>query len=86
MYKFDCKTSALYTDFYELTMAQGYWKNNMDCPAVFDMFFRRNPFSGGFAVFAGLETLLDALTQFTFSESDIEYLKSVGIFEQGFLD
>jgi nicotinate phosphoribosyltransferase len=86
MYKFDCKTSALFTDFYELTMAQGYWKNNMDCPAVFDMFFRRNPFSGGFAVFAGLETLLDALTQFTFSKSDIEYLKSVGIFEQGFLD
>ena len=86
MDKFDCKTSALFTDFYELTMAQGYWKNKMDCPAVFDMFFRRNPFSGGFAVFAGLETLLDALTQFTFSESDIEYLKSVGIFEQGFLD
>ncbi|MBE6348449.1 MAG: nicotinate phosphoribosyltransferase [Spirochaetaceae bacterium] len=86
MYKFDCKTSALFTDFYELTMAQGYWKNNMDCPAVFDMFFRRNPFKGGFAVFAGLETLIDALTDFTFSESDIEYLKSVGIFEQGFLD
>ena len=50
MDKFDCKTSALFTDFYELTMAQGYWKNKMDCPAVFDMFFRRNPFSGGFVL------------------------------------
>ena len=50
--------SALFTDFYELTMAQGYWKNNMDEEVVFDMFFRRQPFSGGFSVFAGLETLL----------------------------
>ena len=42
--------NALFTDFYELTMAQGYWKNRMDHPAVFDMFFRKQPFSGGFSV------------------------------------
>ena len=79
-------TSALFTDFYELTMAQGYWKEKMNYPAVFDMFFRRQPFQGGFSVFAGLETLLEALTQFSFSESDITYLSGLGIFEKGFLD
>ncbi len=78
--------SALFTDFYELTMAQGYWKNHMDSPAVFDMFFRRNPFNGGFSVFAGLETLLDYVTNFSFSADDIAYLKTIGIFEDGFLD
>ncbi len=78
--------SALFTDFYELTMAQGYWKNDMNQDVVFDMFFRRQPFNGGFSVFAGLDTLLDAITDFSFSESDIDFLSRQGIFEQGFLD
>ena len=78
--------SALFTDFYELTMAQGYWKANMNQKVVFDMFFRRNPFNGGFSVLAGNETLMDALTSFRFSEADIEYLRSQKIFEEGFLD
>ena len=78
--------SALFTDFYELTMAQGYWKENMNEKVVFDMFFRRNPFNGGFSVLAGNETLLDALTSFRFSEDDIKYLADQKIFEQGFLD
>lgn len=79
-------TSALFTDFYELTMAQGFWKQNMNYPAVFDMFFRRKPFGGGFAVFAGIETLLDHLTAFRFEADDIAYLATLGVFEQGFLD
>lgn len=78
--------SALFTDFYELTMAQGYWKANMNQTVVFDMFFRKNPFNGGFSVFAGIETLLDTITNFRFSEEDIEFLKEQKIFEQGFLD
>ncbi|MGI5173596.1 nicotinate phosphoribosyltransferase [Treponema sp. OMZ 840] len=78
--------SALFTDFYELTMAQGYWKCGMNYPAVFDMFFRRQPFDGGFSVFAGIETLIDELTAFSFSESDIAFLDSLGIFEPDFLD
>ena len=78
--------NALFTDFYELTMAQGYWKENMNRKVVFDMFFRRNPFNGGFSVLAGIESLLDAITSFHFSEEDIAYLKEQGIFEQGFLD
>lgn len=78
--------SALFTDFYELTMAQGYWKNSMDSTAVFDMFFRRQPFSGGFSIFAGIEPLIDALTQFSFSHEDIAYLESLNFFDKGFLD
>ena len=77
--------NALFTDFYELTMAQGYWKNHMDSPAVFDMFFRRQPFNSGFSIFAGLETLIEELTHFTFSSEDIDYLRSLNIFEEGFL-
>lgn len=79
-------TSALFTDFYELTMAQGYWKNGMNQQVVFDMFFRRNPFDGGFSVLSGNETLIDILSEFHFSDDDIKYLASQGIFEQGFLD
>lgn len=78
--------SALFTDFYELTMAQGYWKNKMNGNAVFDMFFRRQPFNGGFSIFAGIEPLIDALSQFSFSEEDIEYLASLHIFDKEFLD
>ena len=78
--------SALFTDFYELTMAQGFWKYGMDRRAVFEMFFRRQPFAGGFSVFAGLETFLDKLADFRFNAEEIEYLDSLGTFAQGFLD
>lgn len=78
--------SALFTDFYELTMAQGYWKKNMNQLVVFDMFFRKNPFNGGFSVLAGNETLLDIITSFSFSDSDIAFLKDQKIFEDGFLE
>jgi len=79
-------SSALFTDFYELTMAQGYWKSGMDRRAVFDMFFRRQPFGGGFAVFAGLGTLLEKLISFRFSPDDIAYLRSLRFFDPAFLD
>lgn len=78
--------SALFADFYELTMAQGYWKKNMNTGVVFDMFFRKHPFKGGFSILAGMEPLLDSLTEFSFSESDIAYLKTIGMFEDGFLE
>jgi len=78
--------SALFTDFYSLTMAQGYWKNNRDERVVFEMFFRHQPFSGGYSIFAGLGTLLEKLSNFHFSEDDIAYLKSLGVFENGFTD
>jgi len=78
--------SALFTDFYELTMAQGYWKRNMNTLSVFDMFFRRQPFNGGFSVFAGLGPLLETIENFRFSKEDIGYLDSLSLFEKGFLD
>jgi nicotinate phosphoribosyltransferase len=78
--------SALFGDFYSLTMAQGYWKKGLNPQAVFEMFFRRHPFSGGFSVFAGLGTLLEALKTFSYSSEDIAYLEGLGIFEKAFLD
>ncbi|MBL8968321.1 MAG: nicotinate phosphoribosyltransferase, partial [Spirochaetaceae bacterium] len=78
--------SALFTDFYELTMAQGYWKGGALRRSVFDVFFRRQPFDGGYAISAGLEPLLRALGEFRFSPEDIAYLEGLGMFERGFLD
>jgi nicotinate phosphoribosyltransferase len=78
--------SALFTDFYSLTMAQGYWKKGLNHRAVFEMFFRRQPFGGGFTVFAGLGTVLERLQRFSFSEGDIAYLRGLGCFEEPFLD
>ena len=77
--------NALFTDFYELTMAQGYWKRQMTMPVVFDYFFRKHPFNGGYSVFAGLATLIEALEEFSFSQDDLEYLSTLGIFENEFL-
>jgi nicotinate phosphoribosyltransferase len=78
--------SALFTDFYSLTMAQGYWKRGIDKRAVFEMFFRRQPFGSGFAVFAGLGDLLENIEAFRCSAEDVDYLRGLGIFEEGFLE
>jgi nicotinate phosphoribosyltransferase len=78
--------SALLTDFYELTMAQGYFKLGRDEPAVFDMFFRKQPFSGGFSIFAGLGTLVETLEGLRFGADDLDYLRSLGTFDADFLD
>ena len=71
--------SALTTDFYELTMMQGYYLNNENPDVVFDMFYRKNPFDGGYAVFAGLGEMLSQLESLNFSANDIAYLKSLNI-------
>ena len=78
-------TNALFSDLYELTMAQGYFKHKNNRPCVFDMFFRRNPFKGGYAVLAGLEPLLEAIQAFHFDESDIAYLATLRLFDDDFL-
>lgn len=77
--------TASYTDLYQLTMAQVYFKTKPNGTAVFDYYFRSNPFEGGYAVFAGLENILEILENFTFSPSDIDYLKHHN-FEPSFLD
>ncbi|MBS0604529.1 MAG: nicotinate phosphoribosyltransferase [Verrucomicrobia bacterium] len=69
---------SLLTDLYELTMAYGYWKLGMaDREAAFHLFFRRKPFSGGFAVAAGLEIAMDFLEHFRYSASDLAYLEQL---------
>ena len=80
------QNSGLFTDLYELTMIQGYHRFNQNRRVVFDMFFRRQPFSGGFAVFAGLDDLVDHLSQIRFSDNEISYLRSVGLFSDNFLE
>ncbi len=76
---------GLLTDFYELTMMQGYFLERHDPHAVFDMFFRNQPFSGGFSIFAGLDDLLEMVESLSFSGSDIEYLEGTGMFRPEFL-
>jgi nicotinate phosphoribosyltransferase len=78
--------SALFTDFYELTMAQGYWKAGDRRRSVFDVFFRRQPFGGGYSIAAGLASLLEALENLRFSAEDIAWLESLEMFDRGFLD
>ena len=74
-------------DFYELTMSNGYFEHGLkDEIACFDMFFRRVPDNGGFAIMAGLEQLIDYISNLSFDDEDIEYLRSKNIFSEEFLD
>ncbi|GLG96702.1 Nicotinate phosphoribosyltransferase [Gryllus bimaculatus] len=66
----------LLTDLYQITMAYAYWKSGKIADnAVFDLYFRKNPFQGEFTIFAGLEECLKFLENFQYSDSDIEYLR-----------
>ena len=79
-------TLGLYTDYYELTMAQGYFlAGKKDEATVFDYFYRTNAFEGGFMVFAGLSDFLIALADFRYPKESIEYLDKLG-FHSGFLE
>lgn len=77
--------SASYTDLYQLTMAQVYFKTKPDGTAVFDYYFRSNPFDGGYTIFAGLDNILDIIEDLRFTDADIDYLKTHN-FEPDFLD
>lgn len=78
---------TLVTDLYELTMAQTYFlegkKNEI---LYFDIFFRENPFKGGYTISGGLDEIIEYIENFHFSEEDIEYLKSLKLFEETFLE
>lgn len=77
---------ALYTDFYELTMAQGYFlAGRQDEQASFDYFFRAIPFNGGYVIFAGLGDFLQILNNFRFHEDELDYLAKQG-FRKDFLE
>ena len=77
---------TLLTDLYELTMMQGYFKTGNNETVVFDAFYRTNPGNGGYAVCAGLEQIIEYIKDLHFSDTDISYLRSVGIFEEDFLE
>lgn len=77
---------ALHTDLYQINMAETYWNDNFhNKRAVFEVFFRKLPFDNGYAVFAGLERVIEFLNNFKFSDSDIEYLKEQG-YQEGYLN
>ncbi len=77
---------GLFTDLYELTMAQAYYQLGMAGTATFGLFIRQLPPSRGFLVAAGLEDVLDYLERLRFTAEDVDYLRSTGIFDDGFLD
>lgn len=78
---------TLLTDLYEITMMQAYFKNNnKNKMAIFDVFYRKNPMDGGYAISAGLEQVIEYINNLHFTEDDINYLASIKIFEDDFLD
>ena len=77
---------TLLTDLYELTMMQGYFKNPTNQTVIFDMFYRTNPCGGAFAITAGLEQMIEYIENLKFTDEDIEYLRSLNIFEEDFHD
>ncbi len=73
-------------DFYEMTMSNGYFVHqDMNHKVAFDVFYRRNPDNGGFAIFAGLEQIIEYIENLRFNDEDIAYLRSQGIFDGQFL-
>ncbi|MEA4922540.1 MAG: nicotinate phosphoribosyltransferase [Eubacteriaceae bacterium] len=78
---------TMLTDFYEITMANGYYESEMsDDVAYFDMFFRRIPDNGGFAIMAGVEQMVNYLNNMKFTDEDIEFLRSKNAFCEEFLE
>jgi len=80
------KDLALLTDFYQLSMMQGYFFTKPDQTAVFDVFYRKNPSGGGYAIFCGLNEVVDYIENLKFSDDDIAYLKSLNFFKPEFLE
>lgn len=77
---------SMVMDLYELTMANGYFlQQNREHKVAFDVFFRKNPEGGGFSIFAGLEQILTYLENLHFTSEDIAYLRSLKLFDEGFL-
>jgi len=85
MYRDDSLT--LHTDAYQINMIYTYWQQGIDqTPVVFEAYFRKMPFDNGYVIFAGLERIVTILKQLTFSQSDINYLRSLDLYDDAFLD
>ncbi len=82
----DNRNFTLLTDYYELTMMQGYFKNDIHEKVVFDLFYRQNPDDSGFAICAGLQHAIEYINNLRFDDEDIEYLRGLGDFDEEFLE
>ncbi|WP_297689400.1 nicotinate phosphoribosyltransferase [uncultured Anaerococcus sp.] len=83
----EIRNLSMLSDFYEFTMAAGYFENGMkDRVAVFDAFYRKNPDGGGYAIFAGLNDVIDFIKNLHFTEDDIEYFRQTENFSEDFLE
>lgn len=78
---------SMVMDLYELTMANGYFRNESgNVRVAFDVFYRKNPDNGGFSIFAGLEQIVEYIENMHFEQEDIEYLRSLNLFDEDFLE
>ncbi len=83
----DKRNLSMLMDMYELTMANGYFaQDTEDCYATFDIFYRKNPDNGGYAIFAGLEQIIEYIENLHFEKEDIEYLRGLNIYSDRFLE
>ena len=76
---------TLLTDFYELTMMQGYYEKGQNETVIFDVFFRQNPNNGGYSICAGLDQVIEYVKNLNFTYEDVDYLRSLGMFSEDFL-
>ncbi|MBR1506384.1 MAG: nicotinate phosphoribosyltransferase [Eubacterium sp.] len=87
MTQYDKRNISMMMDFYEMTMAYGYFcENANDARVTFDVFYRRNPDNASFSVFAGLEQIIEYVEDLHFDEDDIEYFRSLSLFDEKFLE
>lgn len=83
----DRQNLTLLTDLYELTMMQGYFRNkSANETVIFDLFYRSNPCGNGYSIMAGLEQAIKYIKELHFTRNDIEYLRSLNMFDEAFLD
>ncbi|ABR46337.1 putative nicotinate phosphoribosyltransferase [Alkaliphilus metalliredigens QYMF] len=81
------RNHTLLTDLYQLTMMNGYFENNShEDTVIFDLFFRKNPCNNSFTIIAGIEQVIDYIENLGFTEEDIQYLRSLNLFGEAFLD
>ena len=87
MKQFDKRNLTMVMDFYELTMSNGYFREqDRDARVAFDVFYRKNPDGGGYSIFAGLEQIIEYIQDLHFDDDDIAYLREQKIFEEDFLE
>ncbi|MEX6217709.1 nicotinate phosphoribosyltransferase [Mammaliicoccus sciuri] len=86
MYKYEDDSLMLHTDLYQINMGETYWNDGIhERTAIFDLYFRSMPFNSGYAIFSGLERIVQFIEHFKFTESDIKYLREVG-YQDDYLD